>query len=326
MKTIDRREFTGAALAALAGAMLPSRSLAESGPAALPTVRWGKHSITRVLVGHNPIKGTSHFTPELSREMKEYFAGQPQPRCRSAPAVRAIGDQRLPDGKRSVRRNPACFLRRGREGAVDRHVLFQAGRGVRRSLPGSSRWSRGRSGRSISAVRPTPSSDRASSTALDTLKMLRDAGLMVGLCSHNHEVIDYAENKGWDVDFYQCCFYRVSSSLKPKPAAARATAQRTGRDLRGGGASGDGQGHPPGLEALHRVQGARGQPPLRLARGHRRRRCASPSRRSSQQTSSSWECGRSTRTRWRRTWPGAEDFAWDRLRRAASGSTKRFRS
>lgn len=78
MKTIDRREFTGAALAALAGAMLPSRSLAESGPVmALPTVRWGKHSITRVLVGHNPIKGTSHFTPELSREMKEYFAGSP---------------------------------------------------------------------------------------------------------------------------------------------------------------------------------------------------------------------------------------------------------
>ena len=36
----------------------------------LPTVRWGKYDITRVLVGHNPIKGTSHFTPELSQEMQ----------------------------------------------------------------------------------------------------------------------------------------------------------------------------------------------------------------------------------------------------------------
>ena len=24
--------------------------------------------------------------------------------------------------------------------------------------------------------------------------------------------IDYAESKGWDVDFYQCCFYRVESA------------------------------------------------------------------------------------------------------------------
>jgi hypothetical protein len=52
--------------------------------------------------------------------------------------------------------------------------------------------------------------------ALDTLKMLRDAGLLVGLCSHNHEVIDYAESKGWDVDFYQCSLYHSTDGLKPK--------------------------------------------------------------------------------------------------------------
>jgi hypothetical protein len=52
--------------------------------------------------------------------------------------------------------------------------------------------------------------------ALDTLKMLRDAGLMVGLCSHNHEVIDYAADKGWDVDFYQCCFYHSTDALGRK--------------------------------------------------------------------------------------------------------------
>ena len=53
--------------------------------------------------------------------------------------------------------------------------------------------------------------------ARDTLKMLRDAGLLVGLCTHNHEVIDYVENRGWDLDFYQGAFYRSTSSLKPGP-------------------------------------------------------------------------------------------------------------
>ena len=67
--------------------------------------------------------------------------------------------------------------------------------------------------------------------ARDTLKMFRDAGLLVGLCSHNHEVIDYAENKGWDVDFYQGSFYHSTDGLEPsKPGevfeeAARQSSQ-----------------------------------------------------------------------------------------------------
>jgi hypothetical protein len=42
--------------------------------------------------------------------------------------------------------------------------------------------------------------------------------LLVGLGSHNHEVIDHAETKGRDVDFYQCCFYRSVFSLDPAKA------------------------------------------------------------------------------------------------------------
>ncbi len=28
-------------------------------------------------------------------------------------------------------------------------------------------------------------------------------------------MIDYAENRGWDLDFYQCCFYRSAFSFDP---------------------------------------------------------------------------------------------------------------
>jgi hypothetical protein len=52
--------------------------------------------------------------------------------------------------------------------------------------------------------------------AEDTLKMLRDAGLLVGFNSHNHEVIDYVENKGWDLDFYQGSFYHSTDGLNRK--------------------------------------------------------------------------------------------------------------
>jgi hypothetical protein len=51
--------------------------------------------------------------------------------------------------------------------------------------------------------------------ALENLKMFRDAGVLVGLGSHNHETIDYVAGRDWDLDFYQCCFYRSQFSLKP---------------------------------------------------------------------------------------------------------------
>ena len=52
----------------------------------------------------------------------------------------------------------------------------------------------------------------------DFLKAVRDAGVMVGLSTHNPAVIDTVEGEGWDVDYYQCCLYRVSRT----PAEARA--------------------------------------------------------------------------------------------------------
>jgi len=49
--------------------------------------------------------------------------------------------------------------------------------------------------------------------AQDLLKLLRDAGLLVGFGAHNHETIDAAADKGFDVDFFQCCFYHSCFGL-----------------------------------------------------------------------------------------------------------------
>jgi len=157
MTRLNRREFGGAALGALgSAAMLSGAAAEEKPPGRLPTVRWGKHEITRLLVGHNPIKGVSHFSTDLSRDMREWFAADPDR------AVQLI--------RRSEQLGNVCDALM-REGEIER-------------------------------VR-------------ENLKMFRDAGLLVGLGSHNHEVIDHAEDKGWDLDFYQCCFYRSCFSLRP---------------------------------------------------------------------------------------------------------------
>jgi hypothetical protein len=42
------------------------------------------------------------------------------------------------------------------------------------------------------------------------LKIVRDSGVMVGLSTHNPQVVEIVESEGWDVDYYQTCLYRVT--------------------------------------------------------------------------------------------------------------------
>lgn len=60
----------------------------------------------------------------------------------------------------------------------------------------------------------------------DTLKVIRDSGVMVGMGSHIPEALEYAEEKGWDIDFYMSCFY---NPLKMRGK----TDPKTGKPFRG---------------------------------------------------------------------------------------------
>jgi len=44
----------------------------------------------------------------------------------------------------------------------------------------------------------------------DHLKCMRDCGVQVGLGTHIPEVIRYAEDKGWDLDFYMASLYNLN--------------------------------------------------------------------------------------------------------------------
>jgi hypothetical protein len=45
---------------------------------------------------------------------------------------------------------------------------------------------------------------------LGLLKRIRDQGVLVGLSAHNPALIELAEEKGWDVDYYMCCLYYLT--------------------------------------------------------------------------------------------------------------------
>ncbi len=190
----------------------------------LPCVRWGKHDITRLLVGHNPLKGWSHFSEELTAEMKAWHGER----------SRVLA---------TLRRCEECGINTAQFGGADMHALlrdhFASG--------GRLQWiatfygndegkqalgqtlNREAELREILAVTPPPigiqhfgeRTDRLYfegrlPEVRDAMKRLRDTGRLIGLCTHLPEVAEEVASQGWDLDFYQLSFYTAYAGTRRK--------------------------------------------------------------------------------------------------------------
>jgi hypothetical protein len=55
----------------------------------------------------------------------------------------------------------------------------------------------------------------------DFLKVIHDHGLPAGIGTHIPEVVEYAEEHGWETDFYMTCVYNLARGYKSAPAVQR---------------------------------------------------------------------------------------------------------
>lgn len=204
---ISRRNFISAAAGALSLGTLVNNSStgAKSKPAAnaMPVVPFGNVHISRLIIGNNTISGGSHLSPLTDASMKEYF----------------------------TKENTLAFLKRcGNEGIN----LWQAGLGGNLEL-----WKeyQASGGDMHFMALATPQPDKSSAaievakkkgvlalahhgevtdqlfkegkldSIVDFLKQVRDAGLLIGVSTHMPAVVEYIEEKNWDIDFYMTCVY-----------------------------------------------------------------------------------------------------------------------
>lgn len=176
----------------------------------IPKVPLGNSQIlvTRLISGGNPLCGNSHRSPELDAEMRAYFTAEQvvaylqQLQASGINTLQARGDyhrvlywlelfrrqggqlywiaqtaSEMPDTCQNIRIIAAA-------GAV---AIYHHGSRT------DNLWHAGQ----IDLVK-------------DYLACIRDQGVQVGLGTHIPEVIEYAEEKAWDVDFYMACFYNLN--------------------------------------------------------------------------------------------------------------------
>ena len=181
----------------------------------LPTVGFCGKQVGRFICGGNPLSGFSHVTSEMDREMIEYY---------SMPHILGLFDECLRNGintfqSRGDRHQMRAFLEHQQNGGKIQWIAQTASEFA--SIPSNIA--------EIARYKPIAIYHHGSHTdnswhagkidqVRDLLKAIHDEGLPAGIGSHIPEVIEYAEEKGWETDFYMCCFYNLARSYKAAPA------------------------------------------------------------------------------------------------------------
>lgn len=213
--SMDRRDlFRGAGTVAawLAAANLaPAQTIpmdrgvpeAKPGPP-LPRVPFGKHQITRLIAGANPIYGYSHFNYLFSAHMGEYHTTD-----RVVAFLRQLERAGLNTWQASwSERLETDWLRYKEEGGKLQLLLLS-----RPNFNDQPEMLK----RAVK-LKPMGIAQHGATTnrfwdsgkfdgCLDYLKRIRDTGCMVGLSCHNPAEVEYSDEKGWDVDYYMTSLY-----------------------------------------------------------------------------------------------------------------------
>jgi hypothetical protein len=207
-----RREFLHQATAIAAGvaALNPTTWAAESTsapPASLPTIRLGSHEVTRLIIGGNPIYGYSHFNKHFDRHMTDWHTPE-----RVMDLWRRCEQAGINTFQNSYAERTLSDLDRYRAPGGSMHWLCL----------GNPDWDR-HPEQIDDAARHKPIGiaphgalnerlHRAKKFSLltDLLKRIRDQGVLVGLSAHDPRLIETAEEKAWDVDYYMTCLYYLT--------------------------------------------------------------------------------------------------------------------
>jgi hypothetical protein len=205
-----RRDFLHAAAGLATGAALGAAALAGDEPATstgLPTIKLGPHSVTRLIIGGNPVYGYSHFNKLFSEHQKSWHTPE-----RVVELLQRCEKAGVNTWQNSYAERTLQDVERVREAGVKFHWLCL----------GKPDWDQhpehiddaarhkpiGIAPHGALAERLHRQNKLTSLT--DLLKRIRDKGVLVGLSGHNPALIELAEEKGWDVDYYMCCLYYLT--------------------------------------------------------------------------------------------------------------------
>ena len=190
---------------ALSAARLASRATAAPATAdTLPQIRFGAHSMSRLVCGANPFNGGSHLSVFVNKEMKQYYT--PEQVLKTLRRCQEVGVNFW----QSAGKNSELYQQLVAEGGRMRYISLGTDPKEIGPLVKAGCVAIAHHGEVTDRLFKSGQLDKIH----DLLKAVRDAGLMVGVSTHMPAVVDAIESKGWDVDFFMCCVYERHRSAE----------------------------------------------------------------------------------------------------------------
>ncbi len=201
LRTMSSAAASGLAVATVARAADPPAEQAK-----LPTIKLGKHDVTRLIAGWNPIAGHSHTTLNMARVMREYFTVEQTAQFLLDCEKQGINTWQYDHIEKGV-----AALRLAREkGSKIQPICLHAERSYDAPLK-----------QVIDETKPiaivhhggvTDAMFRAgqSQAVRDFVKAVKDQGLLAGVSSHCPDNIKKIADDGWENDFFMTCFYYIN--------------------------------------------------------------------------------------------------------------------
>ncbi|MBM3335863.1 hypothetical protein FJY63_14485 [Candidatus Sumerlaeota bacterium] len=217
-RTTDRRDFfrtvggtslvTAGAVALIGDKSVGQARAAEAATQAkspqLPTIKIGDKTVTRMIVGGNPIQGYGHSVQKLSQHMMQYFTVE-----RTAEFLLHCEKMGINTFQSSYSKKVEDALNKAREqGSKIQYIALTADDPTQTPLD------------KIVPLKPIGVSHHGVVTdnrfregkeqaVHDYIKKVHDLGLLAGISTHDPRNIMAAEEKGWENDFFMACFYNV---------------------------------------------------------------------------------------------------------------------
>jgi hypothetical protein len=202
----SRRTF----LTATAGAAALSQAVQAQPPAPLlPTVRFKDKDVTRLIIGTNPFMGYSHFNSMLDKFMREYMTEEKRAEILMQAEREGINTWQLHYQEPTIKTLKTI---RAAGSKLNTFLLsdfeVQKNFGMIPDLAKMGFIGMAHHGNRTDEAFREGKMDRVK----EFLARVKDTGMMAGVSSHNPEALTWIEEKGWDLDYYMTCMYRVSRS------------------------------------------------------------------------------------------------------------------
>jgi hypothetical protein len=169
--------------------------------AKMPTIALGPYTVSRLILGANPINGGSHLSRFVNMQMKRYFTPE-----RVQALLRQCEDLGINTWQSSPVNLEAYQAYRARGGTM--HYIALAYETDKDPDMLERLVAAGTMGIAHHGEVTDVFWKEGKMAQVQTYcKRIRDTGAMVGVSTHIPEVVDYIVSEGWDVDFFMTCVY-----------------------------------------------------------------------------------------------------------------------